>query len=108
YCSTAQTPTHPVELSVPHALTAVAAGYGVSLGITDASSVVMWGASAARVDRPLPPSALALPQIVSDIGTARAVVAGDYLYAALAADGTIHTWGLNDQGALGRATPHVN
>jgi alpha-tubulin suppressor-like RCC1 family protein len=108
YCSTGPAPKRPVELSVPHTLTALAAGYGASLGITGAGGVVMWGASAARVDRPLPPSALAMPQAVSGVGSARAVVAGDCLYAALAVDGTVCTWGLNDQGSLGRATPQLN
>jgi len=49
YCTT-PAPTHPVEVLSREALTSIAAGHGMSLGVTARREVTMWGSHGAGVD----------------------------------------------------------
>ena len=108
YCSTLKADSAAVELHTQHALLSVAAGYGVSLGITATSRIAAWGATAAGVGGRREAVAPATPQLLAGIEAVRAIAAGEHLFGAVDVTGTIHTWGLNHEGALGRPTEHLN
>ena len=48
-CSAWGAPTRPVEVRLLSKLTSIAAGYSVSLGLTDRGEVSVWGACAAGI-----------------------------------------------------------
>ena len=108
YCSTLKAPTSAVELNTQQALVSVAAGHGISLGITERRQVVVWGANAAGIGGRLNSVTLASPQRVESVSGAHTIVAGEFSFGAIDTDGAIFTWGLNSEGALGRPTAHVN
>ena len=49
YCTT-PAPTRAVEVIMREPMTSIAAGHGVSLGITEQRNVVIWGANGAGID----------------------------------------------------------
>jgi len=102
YCSTLKAPTGAVELNTQQKLISVTAGHGVSLGITVENQVVVWGSNAAGIGGRLSSVALATPQQVENISDARTVTAAEFSFGAINFDGTVFTWGLNHDGALGR------
>ena len=69
---------------------------------------MIWGATAAGIGGRLEAVALSAPQPVAGIAGARTIAAGEFLFGAIDAAGTIFTWGLNTDGALGRPTTHFN
>ena len=83
-------------------LTAVAAGYGVSLGITAQREVTVWGANGAGVGGRVGAVAPATPQRMPEVVGIRDVVTGEFQCAAVDHAGAVFTWGLNLDGALGR------
>ena len=108
YCSTSNTSIDVVELNTQYPLTSIAAGYGVSLGITASNRVAVWGANAAGIGGRLASVAPATPQLLADLEGIVAIAAGEFLFGAIDAGGTVHTWGLNADVALGRPTKHLN
>ena len=67
YCSTLKADTAAVEVNTQHELVSVAAGYGVSLGITAKNRVAVWGAIAAGIGGRRESVALATPQLLGGI-----------------------------------------
>jgi alpha-tubulin suppressor-like RCC1 family protein len=108
YCSTLQPAVRPVEVGTRHAMTSIAAGHGISLGISVTKQTLVWGGSPAITAGRRPPDSLVEPRRLPEIASARAIAAGEFLFGAINTDGAIHTWGLNNDGALGRPTPHLN
>ena len=108
YCSTLQADAAAVELITRHELVAVAAGYGISLGVTATKRVAVWGASAAGHRWATRVRAPATPQLLDGSDRICAVAAGEFVFGAIDTAGTIHTWGLNGEGALGRPTRQLN
>ena len=107
YCSTLKADTAAVEVDTQHELISVAAGYG-SVWASLQRTVLQCGARSPRVSVVVARLALAAPQLLSDIEDAGSVAAGEFLFGAIDAAGTIHTWGLNHEGALGRPTKQLN
>ena len=108
YCSTFKADGRAVEVNTQHEFVAVAAGYGISLGVTATKRVAVWGANAAGIGGRREAIAPATTQLLGDIEGACAVAATEYLFGAVDAAGTVHTWGLNHEGALGRPTHELN
>ena len=96
YCSTSKSDGRAVELSPRHKLTSIAAGYGISLGVTTTNRVAVWGSNAAGIGGRRESIALATPQLLTDIDGIRAVVAGEYLFGAIDAAGRIYITQTND------------
>ena len=95
-------PTRAVEVILREPLTSIAAGYGVSLGITEQRKVVIWGANGAGIGGRIGAVAAATPQLLEDLAGVRSIVAGEFQFAAIDQAGALITWGLNLDGALGR------
>lgn len=108
YCSTSTAPTDVVEVKLRQKAVSIAAGYGVSLGITDANQIVIWGTSAAGIAGRLDAMTPANPQAIAGLEEVRTIVAGEFAFGAINTAGKIYTWGLNHEGALGRPTPQLN
>jgi alpha-tubulin suppressor-like RCC1 family protein len=108
YCSTPQAQTHAVGVSLPHKALAVAAGYGVSLAITDTNQVAVWGANKAGIAGRLNAIAPAAPQVLAGMDDVQAVAAGEFLFGVVDGAGKVYTWGLNSEGALGRPSAQLN
>src|SRR5437867_3180196 len=108
YCSTSKSDGRAVELSPRHKLTSIAAGYGISLGVTTTNRVAVWGSNAAGIGGRRESIALATPQLLADIHGICIAAAGEYLFGAIDASGRVYSWGLNTEGALGRPTTHFN
>ena len=108
YCSTPQGALRPVELNTPHALCAVAAGHGFSLGVTEAGRVLAWGVSPAQTGSWLSSGSLAEARALPALANVVVVAAGEFQSGAIDEAGAIWTWGLNADGALGRATSRLH
>ncbi|MFO1312190.1 MAG: hypothetical protein U1F41_09025 [Burkholderiales bacterium] len=101
YCTT-PAPTRAVEVIASEPMRAVAAGHGVSLGVTARREVSAWGGSGAGVDGRAGAVAAAIPISVTGVGAVRRVAAGEFQCAAIDEAGRLYTWGLALDGALGR------
>ena len=74
YCTT-PAPKRAVEVLLREPVTAIAAGYGVSLGVTPKRAVAAWGANGAGIDGRAGALALATPLLVAGLTGVRDVVA---------------------------------
>jgi len=101
YCTT-PAPTRAVEVISRETMRAVAAGYGVSLGVTSRREVTTWGAHGAGIDGKAGAVAAALPLPIAGLSSIRDVAAGEFQCAAIDDAGRLFTWGLDLDGALGR------
>ena len=101
YCTT-PAPTRAVEVISGDPMRAVAAGHGVSLGVTARREVTAWGGSGAGVDGRAGAMAAAIPMTVGGVSAVRHVAAGEFQCAAIDEKGGLYTWGLALDGALGR------
>jgi alpha-tubulin suppressor-like RCC1 family protein len=108
YCSTSNAPTEAVEVKLQQKAISVAAGYGVSLGLTAANRIAVWGVNAAGIAGRLEAITPATPQAVAGLDDVRDIAAGEFIFGAINAAGNIYTWGLNHEGALGRPTAYLN
>lgn len=99
-----------VELELGRKTLALAAGYGVSLGLDDTGRIAVWGANKAGIGGRVDAIAPARPQAVGGMADVdvRAVAAGEFLFGALDGAGKVYTWGLNGDGALGRPSAQLN
>ena len=108
YCSTLVPSGRPVEIGTRHAMVSIAAGHGISLGISVAKRALVWGASPAITAGRRSIASLVEPQPLAEVIDPRFVVAGEFLCGAIDGTGVVHTWGLNGEGALGRPTQQLN
>ncbi|MBK9609357.1 MAG: hypothetical protein IPO58_24200 [Betaproteobacteria bacterium] len=81
-CSVAAAPTQPVEVSMQQKLRSIAAGHGISLGLTERNEVAIWGLRRRRW-WPARVGAAAMPQRVAALPLAMEVTAGEFHFAAI-------------------------
>lgn len=105
-CSTPSSDGKPAYLGSSLRFSRVSAGYGVSLGVSTQQELLVWGWN---------PLGVGDDQIISEIPiTVKAitapvsVAAGQSIFAAIDQAGSLYTWGLNVDRALGRSTEHMN
>lgn len=105
-CSTPSSDGKPAYVGSSLRLSRVSAGYGVSLGVSTQHELLVWGWN---------PLGIGGEQIISEIPiTVKAitapvsVAAGQSIFAAIDQIGSLYTWGLNVDRALGRLTEHMN
>ncbi|WP_353202602.1 hypothetical protein [Polynucleobacter sp.] len=104
-CGTRAPSKEPVYIAKPSLYSNICAGYGVSLGISKQQAYI-WGFSQIGIGgKELFTEA---PTLIDGISDASKVVAGQFIYAALDQVGSVYTWGLNVDGALGRTTTQLN
>jgi alpha-tubulin suppressor-like RCC1 family protein len=104
-CSSRGASTEPVYVGKPSSYSDISAGYGISLGVSSAKTFI-WGFCQVGIGgKDLFSEA---PTLVSGTSNISKVVAGQFIFAAIDQVGNVNTWGLNVDGALGRATPHMN
>lgn len=104
-CGSRAPSKEPVYIANPSLYSSVSAGYGVSLGISN-QQVYIWGFCQIGIgDKELFTEA---PTLIGGIPQVSQVVAGQFIYAALDQAGSIYTWGLNTDSALGRVTTQLN
>src|SRR5204863_1762611 len=108
YCSTSTAPTRAVEVDTRHAMACVSAGHGISLGITVTKRVLVWGSNPAAAGGWGSSHAFVPPRFVAEMANMRSIVAGEFLFGSVDDAGSVHTWGFNEEGGLGRPTAHVN
>ena len=109
-CSAPTADGAPVAVGLQRKTLALAAGYGVSLGLDDTGRIAVWGANKAGIGGRLDAIVPARPQAVGGLEDVdvRAVAAGEFLFGALDGAGKVYTWGLNNDGALGRPGAQLN
>jgi alpha-tubulin suppressor-like RCC1 family protein len=104
-CGSRPPSKEPVYIAKPSLYSNVSAGCGVSLGISKQQTFI-WGFSQIGIGgKELFTEA---PTLIDGISDASKVVAGQFTYAALDQVGSVYTWGLNVDGALGRTTTQLN
>lgn len=108
YCSTPSARTNATEVATGVRIGALAAGYGVSLAVTEEGRLSAWGANAGGLAGRLDAIRPATPQLLPTLAGVRMAAAGEFQYAAIDADGRLLTWGLNMEGALGRPVQQHN
>ncbi|MEV7973754.1 hypothetical protein [Cellulomonas sp. NPDC089187] len=99
---TVPTSTTPLTVDLPGPATSVVAGTTTGYALLSDGTAWAWGRGShgelgdgSMTDANPEPVKVALP------GPATALVAGEGFAAALGADGSVHTWGRTDSGALG-------
>jgi alpha-tubulin suppressor-like RCC1 family protein len=95
----------PTKITALSAVTAASAGTEHSLALLADGSVWAWGDNS-KGELGQPTASLGgsiAPVLVAGLPKAIAVAAGQYFSVALAADGTVWSWGDNSLGALGRS-----
>lgn len=104
-CGSRAPSREPVYIAKPSLYSNVSAGYGVSLGISNQQTFI-WGFSQIGIGgKELFTEA---PTLIEGISESTKVAAGQFIYAAIDQAGSIYTWGLNVDGALGRTTTQLN
>jgi hypothetical protein len=84
----------------------VSAGYGVSLGGSTQHELLVWGWNPLGVGGDQASSEI--PTAIDNITAPIAVAAGQSIFAAIDQAGSLYTWGLNVDHALGRTTEQMN
>jgi len=104
-CGSRAPSKEPVYIAKPSQYSSVSAGYGVSLGISNQQTYI-WGFCQIGIGgKELFTEA---PTLIDGIPQVSQVIAGQFIYAALDQAGSVYTWGLNTDSALGRATTQLN
>jgi alpha-tubulin suppressor-like RCC1 family protein len=94
-----------VYVSAPSHYSNISAGYGISLGISDKKPFA-WGFS--QIGLGANESITEAPSAIAHVTIASKVAAGQFLFGVIDEAGSIYTWGLNVDGALGRKTTQIN
>ena len=104
-CGTRAPSKEPVYIANPSLYSSVCTGNGVSLGVSKQQAYI-WGFSQIGIGgKALFTEA---PLLIDGISDVSKVAAGQFIYAALDQAGNIYTWGLDSDGALGRAAAQLN
>ena len=104
-CSSVSSSTEPVYISKPSHYSTVSTGFGISLGISE-QQVYIWGFCQIGIGgKQLFSEA---PTLIDGLTGTSKIVAGQFIYAAIDQAGSVSTWGLNVDSALGRNTSQVN
>ena len=104
-CGSKGTSSEPVYIAKPTFFSNVSAGNGVSLGISNQQTFI-WGFNQIGIGGK--ESFTEAPTLIDGIAGASKVAAGQFTYAALDQSGSLYTWGLNSDNALGRSTTQFN
>jgi len=96
----------PVFVGKLSRCSAISAGYGVSLSVSDQQQALIWGFCQVGIGG----SALFSegPTLIQGVNKVSKIVAGQFLYAAIDQVGKVYTWGFNTDGALGRPSTQTN
>ena len=105
-CSTPKSDGKPVYVGSSLRLSCVSAGYGVSLGGSTQHELLVWGWNPLGVGGDQASSEI--PTAIDNIIAPIAVAAGQSIFAAIDQAGSLYTWGLNVDHALGRTTEQIN
>ena len=105
-CSTPKSDGKPVYLSSSLRLSCVSAGYGVSLGVSTQHELLVWGWNPLGVGGDQASSEI--PASIDNIAAPITAAAGQSIFAAVGQAGSLYTWGLNADQALGRSTEQMN
>jgi alpha-tubulin suppressor-like RCC1 family protein len=105
-CSPRRSNLEPVFVGQSERFSATSAGYGVSLGITTKKELLVWGWNPIGIGGA--PASSEIPTLIEAITRPVSVAAGQSLFAAIDQTGSLYTWGLNVDQALGRSTEHLN
>jgi alpha-tubulin suppressor-like RCC1 family protein len=104
-CSNRGPSSEPVYITKPSIYSSVYAGYGVSLGISE-QQIYIWGFCQIGIGgKELFSEA---PTLIDGVIGASKAAAGQFIYAAIDQTGSVYTWGLNVDSALGRSTSQLN
>jgi alpha-tubulin suppressor-like RCC1 family protein len=95
----------PAYISKPAHYSEIAAGYGLSLGVSKQQTFI-WGFS--QVELGNQGLITETPSAIEGIANIREVAAGQFIFAAIDAQADVYTWGLNVDGALGRDATQIN
>jgi len=95
----------PTYLSKPANYSDIAAGHGLSLGVSK-KQLFIWGFSQLEFGNKGP--IVETPSIMEGITNISKVAAGQLLFAAIDTQANLFTWGLNVDGALGRNVTSIN
>jgi alpha-tubulin suppressor-like RCC1 family protein len=95
----------PAYISKPAHYSDIAAGYGLSLGVSKLQPFI-WGFS--QIELGNQGIITETPSAIEGIANVGKVAAGQFIFAAIDAQANLHTWGLNVDGALGRNTSQIN
>jgi alpha-tubulin suppressor-like RCC1 family protein len=100
------TDAKPVFVGKLSRCSAISAGYGASLCVSDQQQALIWGFCQVGIGG----SALFSeePTLIQGVNKVSKLVAGQFLYAAVDQVGKVYTWGFNTDGALGRASTQTN
>ena len=95
----------PAYISKPAHYSNIAAGYGLSLGVSKKQPFI-WGFS--QIELGNKGLISETPSVIEGIPNISKVAAGQFIFAAIDAQANVSTWGLNVDGSLGRNTTQIN
>lgn len=105
-CSTGSANREPVYVGQSARFSVLSAGYGVSLGLSAKQELLVWGWNPLGVGGDQAVSEI--PVLIKAVNAPVCVAAGQSIFAAIDQAGSLYTWGLNVDQALGRATEQMN
>jgi len=105
-CSTGSANRDPVYVGQSARFSFVSAGYGVSLGVSADQELLVWGWNPLGVGGDQASSEI--PALIKAVNAPICVAAGQSIFAAIDQAGSLYTWGLNVDHALGRTTEQMN
>lgn len=95
----------PAYISPPDYYSDISAGFGLSLGISKQQPFI-WGFAQVGIgSRTLITEA---PSAINGLERISKIAVGQFIFAAVSAENSLYTWGLNLDGALGRSTSQFN
>jgi len=95
----------PAYMSKPAHYSDIAAGYGLSLGVSKQQPFI-WGFS--QIELGNKGLIAETPSAIEGVTNISKVAAGQFIFAAIDTQASLYTWGLNTDGALGRNTTQIN
>jgi len=104
-CKSGGASAEPVYITNPSLYSDISAGYGLSLGVSNQAPFIWGFCQTGTGGKELFSEA---PSLIGGIPNAVKVSAGQFLFAAIDQSGSVYTWGLNIDGALGRLTSQTN
>ena len=105
-CSTGGANRDPVYVGQSARFSFVSAGYGASLGVSAQQELIAWGWNPLGVGGDQASSEI--PALIKPVKVPVFAAAGQSIFAAIDQAGSLYTWGLNVDQALGRTTEQIN
>ena len=104
-CSNKSPDTDAVYVGPPSNYSNIAAGYGVSVGVSDQQPCI-WGFC--QIGIAGKDAWSESPTLIKGISNIKKAAAGQFIFAAIDHTGGVYTWGLNVDSALGRVGAQTN